>query len=51
MLLGRTRCRWEDNIKVGLQEIGWGGMYSTDVAHQRDMWQALVSVVVDCQVL
>jgi hypothetical protein len=22
---GRPRCRWEDNIKMGLREIGWGG--------------------------
>ena len=21
--LGRTRCRWEDNIKMDLQEVGW----------------------------
>jgi hypothetical protein len=24
--LGRLRCRWEDNIKMNLREIGWGGM-------------------------
>jgi hypothetical protein len=24
--LGRPRCRWEDNIKMDLGEIGWGGM-------------------------
>jgi hypothetical protein len=24
--LGRPRCRWEDNIKVDLQEMGWGTM-------------------------
>jgi hypothetical protein len=23
--LGRSRCRWEDNIKIGLQEFGYGG--------------------------
>ena len=23
--LGRTKRRWEDNIKIGLQEMGWGG--------------------------
>jgi hypothetical protein len=22
--LGRPRCRWEENIKVNLQEVGWG---------------------------
>ena len=24
-LLGRPRLRWEDNIKIDLQEVGWGG--------------------------
>jgi hypothetical protein len=24
--LGRSRRRWEDNIKMDLQEVGWGGM-------------------------
>jgi hypothetical protein len=24
--LGRPRCRWVDNIKIDLREIGWGGM-------------------------
>jgi hypothetical protein len=25
-LLGRSRCRWEDNIKMDLQAVGWGGI-------------------------
>jgi hypothetical protein len=25
--LGRPRCRWVDNIKMDLREIGWGGIY------------------------
>jgi hypothetical protein len=24
--LGRPRCRWEDNMKMNVREIGWGGM-------------------------
>jgi hypothetical protein len=24
--LGSSRCRWVDNIKIDLREIGWGGM-------------------------
>jgi hypothetical protein len=24
--LGRSRCKWVDNIKMDLREIGWGGM-------------------------
>jgi hypothetical protein len=30
--LGRPRCRWEDNIKMYLQEVGWGGMDWIDMA-------------------
>jgi hypothetical protein len=30
--LGRPRCRWVDNIKIHLKEIGWGGMDWIDVA-------------------
>jgi hypothetical protein len=31
-LLGRPRRRWEDNIKIGLGEIGWGAMDLIDMA-------------------
>ena len=24
-LLGRPRCRWEDNIRIDLLKLGWGG--------------------------
>jgi hypothetical protein len=34
--LVRSRCRWEDNIKMDLGEIGWGGMDWIDVAQDRD---------------
>jgi hypothetical protein len=34
-LLGRPRHRWEDNIKIVLQEVGWG-VYWINVAHDRD---------------
>jgi hypothetical protein len=30
--LGRPRRRWEDNIKMDLQEVGWGGMDWIDMA-------------------
>jgi hypothetical protein len=30
--LGRPRHRWEDNIKMDLREIGWGGMDWIDLA-------------------
>jgi hypothetical protein len=34
--LGRSRCRWEDNIKMELSEIGWGGMDWIDLAQDKD---------------
>ena len=34
--LGRTRRRWEDNIKMDLQEVGFGGMDWIDLAQDRD---------------
>jgi len=35
--LGRPRRRWEDNIKMDLQEVGCGGMDWIDLAQDRDM--------------
>jgi hypothetical protein len=34
--LGIPRCRCEDSIKMDLREIGWGDMYWTDLAQDRD---------------
>jgi hypothetical protein len=34
--LGRPRRRWEDNIRMDLGEIGWGGMDWIDLAQDRD---------------
>jgi hypothetical protein len=45
--LGRPRRRWEDNIKMDFQEVGWGGMDWIDMAQDRDRWRALVSAVMN----
>ena len=45
--LGRPRRRWEDNIKINLQEVGSGGMNWIDLAQERDRWRALVNAVVN----
>ena len=45
--LGRPTHRWEDNIKMGLHEVGWGGMDWIDLAQDRDRWQALVNAVIN----
>jgi hypothetical protein len=34
--LGRPRLRWEDNIGMDLQAVGWGGRDSIDLAQDRD---------------
>jgi hypothetical protein len=38
--LGRPSCRWEDNVKMDLQEVGVGGMGWIDLAEDRDRWWA-----------
>jgi hypothetical protein len=43
--LGRPIRRWEDNIKMDLQEVGWGRGYWMELAQDRDGWRALVSTV------
>ena len=48
--LGRPRCRWEDNIKMDLQEVGCGGMDWIKLAQDRDRWLALVNVVMNIRV-
>jgi len=40
---GRPRHRWEDNIKMDIQEVGCGGMDWIELAQDRDRWQALVN--------
>jgi len=48
--LGRPRLRWEDNIKMDLQEVACGGMDWIDLAQDRDKWRALVNAVMNLRV-
>ena len=48
--LGRPRRRWEDNIKMDLQEVGWRDIDWIDLAQDRDRWWALVNVVMNIRV-
>jgi hypothetical protein len=48
--LGRPRRRWEDNIRMGLQEVGWGGMDWIDMAQDRDRWRVLVNAIMNLRV-
>jgi hypothetical protein len=49
--LGRARCRWEDNITMYLQEMGWErGLDWIDLAQGRKRRQVLVNAVMNLQV-
>ena len=47
--LGRPRRRWEDNIKMHLQEVGGVGDWM-ELAQDRDRWRALVNTVMNLRV-
>jgi hypothetical protein len=42
--------RWKDNIKMDLQEVGWGGMEWIVLAQDRERWQALINLVMNLRV-
>jgi hypothetical protein len=48
--LGRSKRRWDDNIKIELQEVGLRCMDWMDLAQDRDRWRALVSAVMNIRV-
>jgi len=48
--LGRLRRRWEDNIKMDIQEVGCGCMNWIEMAQDRDRWRALVNAVMNLRV-
>jgi hypothetical protein len=45
--LGR---RWEDNIKMELQQVVYGGVDWLELAQDRDTWRALVTAVINLRV-
>ena len=48
--LGRPRRRWVDNIRMDLQEMGYGYMDWIGLAQDRDRWRTLVSAVMNLRV-
>jgi hypothetical protein len=48
--LGTPTCRWVDNIKMDLREIGLDGSEWIDLAHDRNRWRALVNTVMNLRV-
>jgi hypothetical protein len=49
-LLGRPRRRWEDNVRMDLQEVGCGCEEWIGLAQDRDTWRSLVSAVTNLRV-
>jgi hypothetical protein len=47
--LGRPRCRWEDNIKMDREDVGWG-MDWIELVQDRDRWRAVVNAVMNLRV-
>jgi hypothetical protein len=45
--LGRPRCRWEDNIKLDLREIGINGANWIQLAQDRIQWWAFVNTAMN----
>ena len=48
--MGRPRRRWQDNIKMDLQEVGCGGMDWIELPQYRVRWRVLVNAVMNFQV-
>ena len=48
--LGRSRRRWEDDIKMDLREVGCRGMEWIELVQDRDRWRALLNAVTSLRV-
>jgi hypothetical protein len=48
--LARPRRRWEDNIRMALQDVGYGGTDCIGLAKERDRWPAIVNAVMNLRI-
>jgi hypothetical protein len=49
-LLGRPGCRWVDNIRMDLGEVGWSDVDWIGLAQDKNRWRALVNSVLNLRV-
>jgi hypothetical protein len=49
--LRKLRYTWEEGIKIDLREVGWEGVEWIHLTQDRDQWQALVTTVMNLQIL
>jgi hypothetical protein len=49
--LGSPRCRWVDNIRMDLGEVGWGDVDWIGLAQDRNRWRAVVHAVINLRAL
>ena len=49
--LGKSRCRWEDNIRMDLEEIGINTGNWVDSAQDRNYWRGLVNAALNLRVI
>jgi hypothetical protein len=47
LLVGKPRCRWVDDIRMDLGEVGWGDVDWIGLAQDRNRWRALVNSVLN----
>jgi hypothetical protein len=47
---GTPRRRWEDNVNMDLQKVGWEFMNWIDLARDRGKWRDLVNAVMKFRV-
>jgi hypothetical protein len=48
--LARPRCRWVNNIRMDLGEVGWGDVDRIGLGQDRNRWRALVNSVLNLRV-
>jgi hypothetical protein len=49
--VARPSCRWVDNVRKDLEEVGWGDVDWIGLAQDKNRWRAVVNSVINFQVI